>query len=547
MMRTQLLLCLIMAFTPICLLSGQVPNDNLCDATLITINEECSAVNIVPEGASAEANEPLMLCDSIFSLDSVVFQSVWFRFVAPAGEIILQADTDTIASIEDYTMNVFELNGDCADLSNLVKVDCDVPSQNLMQSPRIVSTFTEGNTYYIQIAPRHYSAILDTFMGPGCMTVTEVVTPLNDDACNAIPLEFDAMPQIFSNQGASAQPGETAILPPVSGNPFGFDPDGWALADLSIEHSVWFTFTTPKDQSNVTVDLYEGFFVGGNMNAQVAIYEVGDCSDFSTYKIVGAGDNALRLDLGIAQAFPQVQVPCLKANTTYYVLVDGAESFIGSETRKEGNFAIEIRYDGAAATKGTISTADSTLICTDDGIVDLLNVNLEDGFGGQSEWLITDTALNILDLPGAPPFNFEGQDEGVSLIWHMYYDDISPLDIGVNVDTLSGCFDLSNSIRVQRLTGENCIITNVPEVVNEAEINLFPNPASGLLEVSLPANSSHSAFLTIRDLHGKPIFNRLMNSTYIQVDISALPSGLYVLEVSYESGSSIKQFLKTHD
>ena len=110
---------------------------------------------------------------------------------------------------------------------------------------------------------------------------------------------------------------------------------------------------------------------------------------------------------------------------------------------------------------GIISTTDSTTFCVDDGIDDLVDVTLEGEAGMNSAWVITDADLNILGLPAAPPFNFEGAGEGSCLIWHLSWSgDLEGAAVGENAADLSGdCFDLSNPIEVIREECEDpCIV-----------------------------------------------------------------------------------------
>ncbi|WP_406684834.1 T9SS type A sorting domain-containing protein [Seonamhaeicola sp. MEBiC1930] len=98
---------------------------------------------------------------------------------------------------------------------------------------------------------------------------------------------------------------------------------------------------------------------------------------------------------------------------------------------------------------GEISTKDDTTICLN-GNSDPINVYLIGAKGTYQNWIITDESDNILALPEAPPFNFEGAGAGICKIWSVSYKDIFNLEIGVNVADLEGWLDLSNSITVYR-------------------------------------------------------------------------------------------------
>ncbi len=120
----------------------------------------------------------------------------------------------------------------------------------------------------------------------------------------------------------------------------------------------------------------------------------------------------------------------------------------------------EIMIKGACdeVTGGVITTNDDLVVCADDGEDDFIDVTLSGNSGASSAWVITDDLGNILALPPAPPFNFEGAGAGTCLIWHLSFTgNIEGAEVGLNANDLEGCFSLSNPIPVERLTGADCI------------------------------------------------------------------------------------------
>jgi len=104
---------------------------------------------------------------------------------------------------------------------------------------------------------------------------------------------------------------------------------------------------------------------------------------------------------------------------------------------------------------GTITTAGGlteTSICVGDGNVDNINVTINGANNGNTNrWVITDADGNILGLPASQPFNLEGAGPGVCYIWNLNYSgSIAGLDVGGHTDNITGCFDLSNAIIVNR-------------------------------------------------------------------------------------------------
>lgn len=108
---------------------------------------------------------------------------------------------------------------------------------------------------------------------------------------------------------------------------------------------------------------------------------------------------------------------------------------------------------------GNISTADPTTFCAGDGMEDILNVQIIGEEGANSAWIITNTSDEILQLPLAPPFNFEAPGSAVRRIYHISYEDgLDGLEIGMDLDDLDGCHDLSNMITV---TSKDPVVSSI--------------------------------------------------------------------------------------
>ncbi len=109
---------------------------------------------------------------------------------------------------------------------------------------------------------------------------------------------------------------------------------------------------------------------------------------------------------------------------------------------------------------GTITTGDNVTnisVCVDDAQSEDIVVALSGQSGSNSAWVVTDTSLTILEIDSSNVFNFDSSRAGVSLIWHLSFEDgLEGAVVDSNAANLSGCFSLSNSISVTRLTGDDC-------------------------------------------------------------------------------------------
>ncbi|MEO0732960.1 MAG: hypothetical protein AAFZ52_09000, partial [Bacteroidota bacterium] len=96
--------------------------------------------------------------------------------------------------------------------------------------------------------------------------------------------------------------------------------------------------------------------------------------------------------------------------------------------------------------------SESATICVD-GIPDPLEVVMSGEFRGDNTgFLITNAVGEILDLPNHNgPFDLDGAGPGTCVIWYIAFEDgLTGLAVGQNTDDLDGCFDLSNSLVVER-------------------------------------------------------------------------------------------------
>lgn len=126
-------------------------NDNLCNATVITIGEKTSPNNYFTESATKETNEPFGSCFSEAN------QTVWFKFIAPpSGKVKITTDFETQSVLSfDVEMSLYGKPSDCKDLTTLGKaLACDNDSGTTGDGKKAVLThakLTPGAEYYVQI------------------------------------------------------------------------------------------------------------------------------------------------------------------------------------------------------------------------------------------------------------------------------------------------------------------------------------------------------------------------------------------------------------
>ena len=104
---------------------------------------------------------------------------------------------------------------------------------------------------------------------------------------------------------------------------------------------------------------------------------------------------------------------------------------------------------------------DIFFVCVDDGESDLLTPTITGAQGGNSVFVLTTAAGFIVDFPTGPNFEFEGTGQGINFLYQLTIGAgfTGDIEIGDNICLLtedSGCFDLSNSITINRRSGAGC-------------------------------------------------------------------------------------------
>jgi hypothetical protein len=308
-------------------------NDSLCNAIPLTINANCTSPNGNNTDATAEIGEVVASC---FVGGS---NSVWYSFVAPpSGQVRVTTDinlpgvTNTDTEIAIYALP----SGNCNNPADLVEIACDQDGGTtiIFNSIITIAAVNPGQTYYLAVSGWNGEE------GAFCIEIDELFLPANDDVCDAIALPVNGTIDTFFNIGATVEPGEGGIAPPV-GNGAG----NQAWYEDSIKNSVWFTFVAPSS-GTVVIDLCNGGATT-DFDTQVAVYDVDSCGNFATFTLVGANDDIVGDCPGPGDPFASIlNLTCLQPDSTYYILVDGWQG--GTAT---GFFGISI----TAVPKDTLS------------------------------------------------------------------------------------------------------------------------------------------------------------------------------------------------
>ena len=106
---------------------------------------------------------------------------------------------------------------------------------------------------------------------------------------------------------------------------------------------------------------------------------------------------------------------------------------------------------------------------------------------------------------------------------------------GANSSTT--CYTLKVQLGTASIAGE-------PELVSKGVLKIYPSPASNVLNVSVLGEISDQSVLKITDLNGTVVMEEKVTRNMQQVNISKLPSGVYMLKVNNGGTALTSKFVK---
>ena len=412
------------------------------------------------------------------------------------------------------------------------------------------------------------------------------VMPLtNDTVCGAEMLQVDGTVYTFNNTGATAAVGEAAIVPQ------GTYPDGYNVTNLPTltwgsafaDGSNWYTFVAPASGSMWFSGQDENFFA-----SQIAIYELTDCADFSTFSLVAASDQMN--DFGNEDQFDDIKVAphftvCgLTPGATYYVMHDAWGN--GFDPAIFGQYSIKMTEIVLEA--GSFTDVINT--CTG-STVDLFNGITGNDAGGV--WTaevpaagtgITDSLWNSTGL-AYQLFNFEyrvtegcaydsivaqvdvyepstaGEDGTISVCRNEPYDLLSGLngtaDLGGTWYNPSNQPLASSAVVSSNIPGQynfvyiagngvcpddsalvlvnvdaTCNYLNVDEMFF-ATMTVMPNPSNGVFNVANTGSTEVFNF-EVTDMEGRIVLAKdaaINGSTTTEINLTGKVTGMYMIRV----------------
>lgn len=169
-------------------------------------------------------------------------------------------------------------------------------------------------------------------------------------------------------------------------------------------------------------------------------------------------------------------------------------------------------------------------------------------FGGASCWRIASWEDGTTE-PGSSGSGLWNQD-GL-LVGQLYGGQASCSN---NINDYYGRFDLSYPVLQEWLGSCSEVLegfpftTSIVEAEAVLDLEIHPNPASGMITVKLPAAAEGATVINIHDATGRIVHQQPIASgiSSIAMDLHHLPEAIYVLELNANTSRAIERLVLTH-
>ncbi len=406
------------------------------------------------------------------------------------------------------------------------------------------------------------------------MATCAFAQPTNDDCINAIDLT-SSLGQgadnlinagTFDNSQAT-----TGSEDPTTGFDCFGEPNGDGSAP-SLDNTLWFTMTGDGNVYYIEASS-TGCAVGGgisNNDTQMAIY-TGTCG-----ALLPVACNEDFEDAATANYPAAIELSTVPGET-YYILVDG---FNFNGNLSEGEFCIfitqfEFIACNAPTVSGGVASSPRMDICEGENIT----ITAE-GALAPTEGALTGYAwvVSTMDLEGNPDFVVNlNYLAGLNVTPDVMPLSISPSNYGsifvpgntyyftlvafgaaewidpnqqmlisqVNLD--AACTTLSNSVQINYFATADCpvAVLNVDERV--LGMSVFPNPTQDFINLNINTIEYTQAMIMVSNVAGQAVQQQHVNlasgENLLNLDVSQMPTGVYMLSVETDSHQSLVRFL----
>lgn len=476
-----------------------VANDDCSGAEALTVNAdlECGTVTA---GTTFEATESYEDGTTCYGTNN---DDVWYSFVAAAETHQITIDNVVAVSPGSSVDMYFEiLHGNCGALDSWLCSDDNTNS---------VSGLTIGDTYFVRV----YSYFTSSSQTFDICVGTPSPPPANDNCDGATPYTDDFT--MFTEGNCSTpNPLDLSSATDDIGN------DDPSCDTYSPNAGVWYTWTATS--TGLT-------FTSGTGDPGLAVYEAGTCGSL-------------------------VQVGCLNnASGTISDLTIGNDYifFIWDDTMGTSvDFCLE-EYtpppppaNDACADATVVTTLaysmsqDASTATNNDGFISDCAYGMNDGVW-YTFTVVTSGDITIVVAPttawdpelavytgscGAFTCETSADDGGPSGDESVTFTGLAGTTYYINVGDWSGSTDNSEGPFDINITSSTAVLGIANQTIEG--FNMFPNPVLNTLNLNAQNNIDA---VNIYNMLGQEVLRSTPSATQVQLDMSSLPTGAYIVKV----------------
>lgn len=280
--KIKTILLILLAFVQFSIYA-QPENDQICNATLLSISTGCTEANNTDATISEAEFTPSCWA-------SPISNDVWFSFIAVVPDMTVSTDVQGLSLTNTQVAVYTTSDNTCAGV--LTQIGCDENSGTNEANNSIVnlSYLIPGNIYYIRVDGN------GTATGNFCIGVADTYTP-GSTACEAqviYPNNLDCVSGGFFGGGSlnNGNFAENALVPPAAYAPIGVDYCGGD--DETNQYGAWVTFVATTTEITITNesggDRHHTFFSVPTLN---------DCTNLTCDSTVSTSDGDTKTISGL--------------------------------------------------------------------------------------------------------------------------------------------------------------------------------------------------------------------------------------------------------
>ena len=88
------------------------------------------------------------------------------------------------------------------------------------------------------------------------------------------------------------------------------------------------------------------------------------------------------------------------------------------------------------------------------------------------------------------------------------------------------------------------ILISVPEKETLSELNIYPNPTTGLIHINFDRNNLDNAHIQVIDLLGKVLYSKEIKTKKTTIDLNKYVAGMYLIQFSNTLGNKVYKVIK---